>query len=368
MKRHLPARLLLVGACSAMPVVHAADNLTLPATQIDSTSEMVDGVSQGYEGRASSSTTKLGLTDKQTPQGVTTITRQALDDFKITGIKDALRAAPSVTVEQTETDRTEFTSRGFDINTFEYDGTGMPFVSSTLVGDQDLAEYEQIDVLHGANGLMSGAGNPSATVNFVRKRPTDTFQAQVDTSVGSWDSRRIDVDVAGPLTDSGNVRGRFIYSHDKGNSWMDRYSHERNVAAGLLAFDVSDADTVTVASPSTTVIPTAAPGATCHWWTTTAMPSTTAGAATASASRGPTGICTPSGPSSSLSMISAMTGTPRSRPPGSRKSRTPTCFMSVASPVMLPTRMPTTPAARPTSCWARPRCKARSACSVASTS
>lgn len=246
MKRHLPARLLLVGACSAMPAVHAADNLTLPATQIDSTSEVVDGVSQGYEGRASSSTTKLGLTDKQTPQGVTTITRQALDDFKITGIKDALRAAPSVTVEQTETDRTEFTSRGFDINTFEYDGTGMPFVSSTLVGDQDLAEYEQIDVLHGANGLMSGAGNPSATVNFVRKRPTDTFQAQVDTSVGSWDSRRIDVDVAGPLTDSGNVRGRFIYSHDKGNSWMDRYSHERNVAAGLLAFDVSDADTVTV--------------------------------------------------------------------------------------------------------------------------
>jgi outer membrane receptor for ferric coprogen and ferric-rhodotorulic acid len=114
---------------------------------------------------------------------VTTITRQALDDFKITGIKDALRSAPSVTVEQTETDRTEFTSRGFDINNFEYDGVGMPFVGTTLIGEQDLAEFEQIDILHGANGLMSGAGNPSATVNFVRKRPTDTFQAQVDTRV-----------------------------------------------------------------------------------------------------------------------------------------------------------------------------------------
>ncbi len=246
MKRHLPASLLLAGACSAMPIVHAADDLTLPATQIESTRDSGDGPSQGYEGKPSTSTTKLGLTDKQTPQAVTTITRQELDDFKITGIKDALRAAPSVTVEQTESDRTEFTSRGFDINTFEYDGMGMPFVSTVLVGDQDLAEYEQIDVLHGANGLMSGAGNPSATVNFVRKRPTDTFQAQIDTSVGSWDSRRVDVDVAGPLTDAGNVRGRFIYSHDKGNSWMDRYSHERNVAAGLLAFDVSDTDTVTV--------------------------------------------------------------------------------------------------------------------------
>lgn len=246
MKRHLPASLLLAGACSAMPIVHAADDVTLPVTQIESVSGGTDGVSVGYEGKASSTTTKLGLTDKETPQGVTTLTRQELDDFKINGIKDALRAAPSVTVEQTETDRTEFTSRGFDINTFEYDGMGMPFVGTVLVGDQDLAEYEQIDVLHGANGLMSGAGNPSATVNFVRKRPTREFQAQIDTSVGSWDSRRVDVDVAGPLTDTGNVRGRFIYSHDKGNSWMDRYSHERNVAAGLLAFDVTDNDTVTV--------------------------------------------------------------------------------------------------------------------------
>ncbi|WP_249679635.1 TonB-dependent siderophore receptor [Pseudomonas abieticivorans] len=236
---------MLAGACCALPLAHA-DDLTLPATQIDSSSVQTDGQSVGYQGQAASSTTRLGLTDKQTPQAVTTITRQALDDFKITGIKDALRSAPSVTVEQTESDRTEFTSRGFDINTFEYDGMGMPFVGTVLVGEQDLSEYEQIDILHGANGLMSGAGNPSATVNFVRKRPTDTFQAQIDTSVSSWDGRRVDVDVSGPLTPTGNVRGRFIYSHDKGNSWMDRYSHERNVAAGLLAFDVTDADTVTV--------------------------------------------------------------------------------------------------------------------------
>lgn len=246
MKHLLPASLLLAGACSAMPLVHAAEDLTLPATQIDGSSELVDGQSMGYKSNPASSTTRLGLTDMQTPQAVTTITRQALDDFRITGIKDALRSAPSMTVEQTETDRTEFTSRGFDINNFQYDGVGMPFVGTVLVGDQDLAEFEQIDVLHGANGLMSGAGNPSATVNFVRKRPTETFQAQIDTSVRSWDGRRVEVDLSGPLTDNGKVRGRFIYSHDKDNSWMDRYSHERNVAAGLLAFDMSDADTVTV--------------------------------------------------------------------------------------------------------------------------
>jgi outer membrane receptor for ferric coprogen and ferric-rhodotorulic acid len=248
LKPRLPVTLLLAGACSAMPLAYAAetDVVSLPTTEVQGTSAQDETETVGYRGAPSSSTTKLGMTKKQTPQAITTVTRQQMDDFKINGIQDALRSAPSVTVEQSESDRTEFTSRGFEIGTFEYDGMGMPFSQFTLIGEQDMAEYEQIDVLHGANGLMSGTGNPSATVNFVRKRPTREFQAQVGTSVGSWDSRRVDVDVSGPLTPTGNVRGRFIYAHDKGNSWMDRYSHERNVAAGLLAFDLSERDTLTV--------------------------------------------------------------------------------------------------------------------------
>ena len=246
MKPRLSASLLLVGACSTLPLAHAAEEISLPTTQIQGSSEQADGVSLGYQGKAASSTTRMGLTDKETPQAVTTVTREQLDDFQLNSVKQALRAAPSVTVEQTETDRTQFTSRGFTIDTFEYDGLSMPFAGELLVGDQDLAEYEQVDVLHGANGLMSGTGSPAATVNFIRKRPTSDFQAKIGTSVGSWDNRRVDVDVSGPLTPTGNVRGRFIYAHDKGNSYLDRYSHEINVAAGLLDFDLTDADTLTV--------------------------------------------------------------------------------------------------------------------------
>ncbi|MDF2641310.1 MAG: fpvA 3, partial [Pseudomonas sp.] len=242
MNPRLSASLVLVSACSALPLAQAADQMTLPETQIQSTSTgaLANSQSEGYQTRPASSTTRMGLTEKETPQAVTTITRAQIKDYQLNGIRDALRAAPSVTVEQIETDRTEFTSRGFTIDTFQFDGMGMPFASTTLVGEQDLVEYEQVDVLHGANGLMSGTGNPSAAVNFIRKRPTDTFQAQISGSVGSWDNRRVEADVSGPLTPTGNVRGRFIYAHDKGNSHLDRYSHERNVAAGLLAFDLSD--------------------------------------------------------------------------------------------------------------------------------
>jgi outer membrane receptor for ferric coprogen and ferric-rhodotorulic acid len=206
----LPASLLFASVVTAWPAAHAADDVTLPEMQIQDSAVQDDGQSVGYQGRPSSSTTKLGLTNKQTPQAITTITRAQMNDFKMNGVKDALRSAPSVTVEQSESDRTEFTSRGFDIGSFEYDGMGMPFAQTILIGDLDMAEFEQIDVLHGANGLMSGTGNPSATVNFIRKRPTRDFQAQIDTSVGSWDSRRVQADVSGPLTETGNVRGRFI--------------------------------------------------------------------------------------------------------------------------------------------------------------
>ncbi|MCV4274920.1 TonB-dependent receptor [Pseudomonas capsici] len=224
----------------------AGNEVILGPTRIQYDAPQDGGLSQGYRGRPVSSTTRLGLSDKDTPQAISVVTREQMDDFKLNSVKEALRNAPSVTVEQFETDRTAFTSRGFKIENFEYDGMSLPFSGGVLVGDQDMTEFEQVDVLHGANGLMSGTGDPSATVNLVRKRPTDTFQARVDSSIGSWDNRRLGVDLSGPLTDSGKVRGRFITSHDKGNSYLDQYSHEVNVAAGLLAFDLSDADTLTV--------------------------------------------------------------------------------------------------------------------------
>ncbi|BAP40963.1 TonB-dependent siderophore receptor [Pseudomonas sp. StFLB209] len=232
------------GALSVQPLNR--DGLTLDATVIDANRQGATADEVIARRTPAASTTRLGLSNRETPQAISTVTRQQIDDFKLTSVKDALRSAPTVTVEQFETDRTAFTSRGFIIDNFEYDGMGMPFSSGVLLGDQDLAEFEQIDVLHGANGLMSGAGNPSATVNAVRKRPTETFQAQINSSVGSWDNRRLDFDVSGPLSENGKVRGRFIYAHDKGNSYLDRYSHEINLAAGLLAFDLSAADTLTV--------------------------------------------------------------------------------------------------------------------------
>ncbi|MCU1727546.1 TonB-dependent siderophore receptor [Pseudomonas sp. 7P_10.2_Bac1] len=223
----------------------AQSTVDLPATTVNAADNEEDSP-EGYQGKPSATTTRLNLTAQQTPQGVTSIKREQLDDFKLNSIRDVLDNTPGVNVQKVETDRTYFTARGFDITNFQYDGMGMPLNNGLLVGDIDMAPYEQVDILHGANGLMSGTGNPSATVNFVRKRPTADTQATVSISAGSWDKRREDIDVSGPLTDSGNVRGRLIYANEVGNSYLDRYSREKNIFSGLLAFDLTDSDTVTV--------------------------------------------------------------------------------------------------------------------------
>lgn len=193
-----------------------------------------------YQAKSSSAATKLKLTPRQTPQAMSVVNRAQIEDFQLNTINDVLKFTPGVTVEEVETDRTYFTSRGFDITNFQFDGVGVPFESGNQEGSIDLAPFERIEVLRGANGLMSGTGNPSATVNFVRKRPTTEPQARIDMTAGSWDKRRIQTDVSGALTDTGNVRGRVVYAHENGNSYLDRYSREKNVFYGVLEADLDD--------------------------------------------------------------------------------------------------------------------------------
>jgi outer membrane receptor for ferric coprogen and ferric-rhodotorulic acid len=233
---------LAVAIAAACSFNHALaderEQLELDAQTVvgDSAAAEVDS----YKSTPSSAATKLDLTPRQTPQSISTLSGAQLRDFKLSSVNDALKAVPGVQVQEVETDRTYYTARGFDITNFQYDGIAVPFVYGNVEGDLDTAMYERVEVIRGANGLMSGTGNPSATVNFVRKRPTLAPQARVDLTAGSWDKRRIDTDVSGALNDAGNIRGRVVYANENKNSYLDRYSREKNVFHGVLEFDLDE--------------------------------------------------------------------------------------------------------------------------------
>jgi outer membrane receptor for ferric coprogen and ferric-rhodotorulic acid len=118
-----------------------------------------------------------------------------------------------INVEKVETDRTYFNSRGFDITNFQVDGIGLPLIWGIQFGDLDTALFDRVEAVRGANAIMTGTAIPSATINYVRKRPTDTLQASASAQYGSWDQKRSRPTSRG-RSPTGTVAARLIYAHE----------------------------------------------------------------------------------------------------------------------------------------------------------
>ncbi|WP_028695481.1 TonB-dependent siderophore receptor [Pseudomonas cremoricolorata] len=198
-----------------------------------------------YTTASSSSSTRLNLSLKETPQSITVLTRQRLDDQKLDTLTDALDAAPGITVirESLGADSTVYMSRGFSIRNFEIDG--VPTSANMDNYTQNTAMYDRVEIVRGATGLISGMGYPSATINLIRKRPTDAAQVLLSAEAGSWDRYGLSVDVGGALNDAGTVRGRFVADHKDQHAWIDRFSQETSTLYGITEMDLSDSTLLT---------------------------------------------------------------------------------------------------------------------------
>jgi outer membrane receptor for ferric coprogen and ferric-rhodotorulic acid len=196
-----------------------------------------------YTTGATTTATKLPLTLRETPQSVTVVTRQQMDDRGATSVGDVLRNTPGVTTQKYDSDRTEFSARGFAITNYQYDGVNIPYdgvYGENPNNSDDSASLDRVEVIKGATGLMTGAGDPSATVNLVRKKPTKEFKASVSATAGYWDNYRTEGDISGSLNDSGSVRGRFVGALQDKDSYIDHYSQKKDLYYGVLEADLTD--------------------------------------------------------------------------------------------------------------------------------
>lgn len=226
-------------------ILRAAEAATLSAIRITGNAAEPPSQDTGaYTAGSSKGATGLSLSLRETPQSVSIITRQQMSDFQLNNINQVLDATPGVVVERVETDRSYYTARGFNITTFQEDGIGAPFAHGLVAGDLDSAIYDRVEVVRGANGLLSNTGNPSAIVNFVRKRPAEAFQASAGLSLGSWNTRRLEADVSSPLNASGSVRGRVVAVGQDGDSYLDRYHSDKRTLYAIFEADVSERDTL----------------------------------------------------------------------------------------------------------------------------
>lgn len=207
-----------------------------------------DGTTEGsgsYTTRAMNTATPLSLSMRETPQSVSVVTRDRIEDGAMTTVEDALAYTTGLTVLATAGERSTYSARGFDVTNIMVDGLAIGHDTDTL-GSASMAMYDRVEVVRGATGLLEGSGNPSASINLVRKRPTDTLQASVSASVGRWDNYLGTLDVGGPLNEAGSLRARAIVSLQDSDTFTKDYSHERQLFYGILEADLSDKTLLTL--------------------------------------------------------------------------------------------------------------------------
>ncbi|WP_342307846.1 TonB-dependent siderophore receptor [Pseudomonas fluorescens] len=221
----------------------ATSGLELGATQV--TANQLGTVTEGtgsYTPGTIATATRMVLTPRETPQSISVVTRQVMDDFGLNAIDDVMRHTPGITVSTYDTERTNYYSRGFSIVNFQYDGIPTLRDAQYSAGQTltDMAIYDRVEVLKGATGLLTGAGGPGGTINLIRKKPTSEFKSSIELGAGSWDNYRSQVDVSGPLTETGNVRGRAVAAYQDKQSFLDHYSRKTGVLYGILEFDLDE--------------------------------------------------------------------------------------------------------------------------------
>ena len=238
----------LLAACIAMALM---PSMSFAATTPEETvivdgsapATFADNDEQDYSVKSTTAGTKMMMTQRDIPQSVSIVSEQRMEDQQLQTLGDVMDSTLGISKSQADSDRVSYFSRGFQIDNYMVDGIPTWFESRWNLGDAltDMALYERVEVVRGANGLMTGTGNPSASINMIRKHATSReFKGNVSAEYGNWNKQRYVMDLQSPLTDDGNVRGRIVAGYQDNDSWLDRYHNEKNFFSGIIDADLGE--------------------------------------------------------------------------------------------------------------------------------
>lgn len=240
------AMAILLPSFASAETSTSSSTVSLPTISLkaqDDQSSVTEGT-QSYTAKSANTATKLSLSLRETPQSIKVLTREYLDDANISSFQDLLNNVTGVSVNQWD-ERQYPTARGFDVDYYLFDG--VPSNVGMEANDPDLTMYDRVELVKGANGLMTGAGNPAIAINMIRKHANaKELTGQVSTSLGSWNTWTSSADISTPLNTDGTVRGRVVVKHEDTDSFMKGYEKNNNVVYGVVDADISDKTYVSV--------------------------------------------------------------------------------------------------------------------------
>ena len=203
----------------------------------------VQGVAAGsYQVKRSTVATRTDTALIDTPQSISILTRDLLDDTATTSIGDAVRYVPGVGTAQGEGNRDTVVLRG-NSSTGDYFVDGL---RDDVQYYRDFYNIERLEALKGPSGMIFGRGGPGGVINRVSKQALLDGKSFVEVSAlaGSWDQYRSTVDFNQSLSSTTAFRLTAVY--EDSDSFRDAVYIRRQGINPTFGWALSDQTTLRV--------------------------------------------------------------------------------------------------------------------------
>jgi TonB-dependent siderophore receptor len=194
-----------------------------------------------FRPQSSTAASKLELDVVDTPQALTVLGSEFLS---IADLNDtASVVAYTAGVEATGVaDGTEayVIARGFLVDRYRSFRINGLSVYSEI--DVDYYTMDRVEIVRGPASSLYGESDYGATVNRVLKAPGSRFSASLGLQMGSFDLRRFEGDVQGPLNDSGSLSGRAVGVFQESDTAVDATEDNHWVVAPSLRYEFGDSE------------------------------------------------------------------------------------------------------------------------------
>lgn len=199
-------RIFLASSLLLMPLASTSAEQTLTVTAENP--ESVTSPLNGVVAKASAAGTKTGTPLIKTPQSISVVTRQQMDDQAVESVAEALNYTSGViTNYRGNSNRNdEVISRGFRYAPKLLDGLHAGLSSASGgAGQIDPWLLERVEMVHGPAGVLYGQVSPGGLLLMTSKRPTADTHREVKLSTGNHHMGEAAFDFGGRLNDDSTL-------------------------------------------------------------------------------------------------------------------------------------------------------------------
>ncbi|AVP84849.1 TonB-dependent siderophore receptor [Aeromonas hydrophila] len=185
--------------------------------------------------------TKTRLDPLETPQAISVVEGDTLEQRGVSSVSEALRYVPGVNTELRggAVNRLDlFNIRGFDNYQNFYDGLLLQYNDWNLQPQIDPVAIEQLEVFKGPTSVLYGSMPPGGMVNLIAKRPQRESRHSVSVASGTGTLKELTLDSTGALNDQFAYRLVGLARQKEGQAVTSE--EERYVLAPSLDWQLSD--------------------------------------------------------------------------------------------------------------------------------